>query len=369
MGKRLALGSWLVVVVLLAVSLVPGMAPRLARLLPDDGGFPQRIGFIRGAPLLPDKPGPLAVVVDDNNFGNGAWEAVSPSGQAWRLRMPAPHALSDDGRWLAAPTRGGIEIRDLVAGTSTTWSPSRQDERARPVAWVKGGHTLLATTGGYRGHPALIDLDTGQIATSDAVAQPIGVAPDGTLVALTRSDTSMSIVLLPPGLQEARRTTLYPNGGWAGALPSVATLTPNGDVMLADRGPEELLLRTFSLDGQETSQLATDIRLSKYTPICALNMRSDDPVITTKMYGSQAQVRQIHPDGSATQLLAIHHRMQSNCVTFAADALEAGPQWSFLGANDAVWTWYWRPLLLTLLLAAGVVWWVVSRRRRGRPRP
>lgn len=362
--------AWLTAVALLALSLVPGVAPWLADRLPGNGnaGFPQRVGFIRGAPMLPAKPGPLALIVTDNNFGDGAWEAVSPSGRAWRLLMPAPHALSDDGRWLAAPTRGGIEIRDLVAGTSTTWSPSGHAERARPVAWVDAGHTLLATTGGYRGHPALIDLDTGQIATSDVMGQPIGVTADGAVVAITRSDTSMSVVLLPPGLREARRSTLYPTGGWAGPHPTVATLTPTGDIVLPDRGPKGLLLRTFTLDGQETSQLATDIRLSNYTAICALRMRGDDPVITTKSYGSQAQVRQVHPDGSATQLLAIHHRMQSNCVTFAADALEAGPQWSLLGANDAIWTWYWRPLLLILLLTAGPLGWsVVSRRRRSSP--
>lgn len=55
-------------------------------------------------------------------------------------------------------------------------------------------------------------------------------------------------------------------------------------------------------------------------------------------------------------------------MSFAADALEAGPGRAPLGTNDAVWTWYWRPLLLILLLSAGPLGWsVVSRRRRSSP--
>jgi hypothetical protein len=179
------------------------------------------------------------------------------------------------------------------------------------------------------------------------------------------------VATLDPALTVLATTSLSPGDGWISRGPNDFGVTPDG-LLLTREGPDDgrMLLRTFSVtDGSETGRISIEVDAEEVSYGCPMGWRGDEPVVVVKTEGTQPRALQIHPDGSTTQLLAIHHRMQSNCVTFAADALEAGPQWSFLGANDAVWTWYWRPLLLTLLLTAGVVWWVVSRRRRDRSRP
>lgn len=373
----MAVGAWLVAVVLLAVSLVPGMAPRLAGLLPDDGGFPQRIGFIRGAPMLPDKPGPLAVVIDDNNFGNGGQEAVGRDGREWTLPTTQAPALSPDGSRVALLVRRTVEIRDLTEGTSTSW-PAPGNDRVSTgsihslLAFMPDQtHLLVWMWGRTHGWTALLDVATGVLVRAEVNARPVGVTADGEIVALRAREDTLTVVMLDSRLAEVRRFTLAPVSGWTSDPRDVGMIAPDGGLVVPDGDRGALVLRRFSLDdGTETTDLNTTVSGRSFSGSnCRLTWRGDDPVVITKSYGSQAKAVQIHPDGSTTQLLAIHHRMQSNCVTFAADALEAGPHWSFLGANDAVWTWYWRPLLLILLVAGGVVWWVVSRRRRGRSRP
>ncbi|MCB0908619.1 MAG: hypothetical protein KDB63_16050 [Nocardioidaceae bacterium] len=371
MRRRLALGGWLAAVLLLAASLVPGVAPRLAGLLPDDGGFPQRTGFIRGAPMLPDKPGPLAAIVGDNNFGAGSLEAVTSTGRAFTLPASADGTLSPDGRLLVTPGSRRIVVRDLSSGETREVSTTRS-VRSAGIWRGDGGQLLVWLSGTRHGFVAVLDVGTGRLAASTVTGRPVGFLKDGTLVAVRTTSAGIQVVTLDQALTVLATVDLSPVDGWASGGPNDSGVTPDG-LLLTREGPDDgrILLRTFSVtDGSEAGRISTEIDAEEVSYGCPMGWRGNDPVLITKSYGSQAKALQIHPDGSTTQLMAIHHRMQSYCVTFAAEALEAGPRWALLGTNDDVWTWYWRPLLLVLLLTAGpLTWSMLSRRRRRGSRP
>ena len=73
-------------------------------LAPIDG-YPQRITFERPSPALPDRSGPLAATLYDNNFGNRRELGVTSRGRLWEL----PHGinvLSPDGRLLLTTQSG-----------------------------------------------------------------------------------------------------------------------------------------------------------------------------------------------------------------------------------------------------------------------
>ena len=362
--------AWMTAVALLALSLVPGVAPWLADRLPGNGdaGFPQRVGFIRGAPMLPDKPGPLALIVVDNNFGAATLEAVSASGRAYTLPATYDASLSPDGRLLMTHGERRISVRDLTSGQVQAATVDRPLRSAG--AWSSdGSRLLLSISRKLNGYAAVLDTATGRLTTSTVRARPVGFLPDGRIVALKTTDDDTRVMVLDSALAVLSTAPLRPTDGWADGGPNDATVNPEGQLMTRE-GPDDgrVLFRTFSVtDGTQSRQLVAEVGGRSVAYGCPMGWRGADPVIVTKTDGTPARVVQVHPDGSTTQLLAIHHRMQSLCVAFSADALRAGPGRALLGANDAVWTWYWRPLLLMLLLAGGALTWLLSRRRRSSP--
>ena len=70
-------------------------APSASAVLEPIDGYPQRIGFERPSPQLPDRPGPLAATMFDNDFGErrelgegvqrGIEWALQPTGRAQPL--------------------------------------------------------------------------------------------------------------------------------------------------------------------------------------------------------------------------------------------------------------------------------------------
>jgi hypothetical protein len=267
-----------------------------------------------------------------------------------------------------------VELRDLVDGTTRSWpapgDPLRSNGSIQSLLSFSTDETeLLAWVWGRtHGWAALIDLSSGDLVRARVNAHPIGLTDNGDVVTLRASDDALTVVVLDHALSEVRRFRLAPTDGWTAEPRERGTLTPAGELLVLDGDRDRLTLRRFSLaDGIETSQVVADLDSRAVGSSCSLAWRGDDPVVVAKTTGSQARALQVHADGSTTQLVAVHHRMQSNCVTFVADALQSGPSSAFLGANDAVWTWYWRPLLLVLLLAGGALAWLYSRRRRPPP--
>ena len=394
-GSRLVWGVWTLAVVGLLVSFLPGPVPRLTAL-PGvaDGGFPQRVGFVRDSPPLPANPGRLVMAVDDNNFGDPAWEALDVSGRWWRGGDGAPVLLSGDGRLLvlgldARSSQGTTYVvRDLVAGTSTPLPhralrasaveagiPRERVHVNSPVAWSPDGRSLLVPLGRdlvNNRAAALVDPATGEVALVALRGEPVGFLPDGRVVAVRitepESDPSVTVSLADPSSTGAASTDpastrLRPTTPWAGNYLTTTT-TPTGDLLVVEQVPgADDVVRWFDPD---TGEERRSERLS-LPGSCAVGWVGDDPVFSGKP-GTGRQVRVQRVTGSGlTDLVAVHHRMQSDCVTIAAHALPEGPTPMALGTWDATWTWYWRPLVFaTLLVAAMVVLlWRPWRRRRG----
>ena len=92
--RRPSRGVAAMLVVALLSALVSGIAAvREARSGPRPAGdasapvdgYPQRIGFDRPSPDLPDRPGALAATLYDNAFGTGRPLGVTSRGGLWEL--------------------------------------------------------------------------------------------------------------------------------------------------------------------------------------------------------------------------------------------------------------------------------------------
>lgn len=161
------------------------------------------------------------------------------------------------------------------------------------------------------------------------------------------------------------RLALRPHGPWRGrsdAHPG-ASVSPDGrTLLLVEAGrvsTPDVTVRRFSLDdGREL-----DAREVADWDSCDPTWSGADPVVPTRT--DTAHSVPLGADGQRS-LVAVHHRMQSSCLVLAADAVAAGPHPSFLGTRDALWTWYWRELLLllTTALTAMVLAVLLARRRR-----
>ena len=146
-------------------------------------GFAQRIGFERPSPRLPDRPGPLAATMYDNDFGNGRWLGVTSRGQLWELPAGA-NVLSPDGRLLLTGQRSGhlsrLMVHDLSTGNLRVFDDIEQPfygggravrYRLDPngvAHWAPDGSAVLAGFAergqGARAHPRVLDVASGVLA-------------------------------------------------------------------------------------------------------------------------------------------------------------------------------------------------------------
>ncbi len=388
-------GVWLVVVAALVLSMLPGVGTRLGGRWPGfpEAGYPQRIGFVRGAPALPGSPGALAAVVTDNNFGNTTYEVLDAAGRAWTVPSAVPPSLSPDGLLIAsAPatmdeqrfvvqnvgdgrTITGEEIR-YVAGDpgADDGPPAVADAALLAVAdaalldWSADSRFLLLALQG-RGQPAaVLDVDTARLTTVAGRGAPAGFLPNGAVVRVQVTGPEDSPVVrvssTVPGGSVGPPVVLRPDEPWDPPRGGLRwALSPTGELMVWDAAADGARrLRWFSTQDGVEGRSAT----AELDSICAVGWRGDDPVFSTKTELEQAEALALGTDGELESLVAIHHRMQSFCVAFARDALEAGPTRMLWGTWDATWTWYWRPLLLVVLLLGGLGVWLATRRRRAR---
>lgn len=388
-GRRGLVVAWVLTLALLALSFLPGPAPQLVSVAPwlDRGGYPQRIGFVRDSSALPDRPGPVALVLDDNNFGAAAWEAVAADGTAWRIADGSVELLSDDGAEIVLapfaldPADQTFVVRDLRTGVTTTLPMQRLAEagaglglRRRqtwidpPVAWSTDRASLLVPLGGSGSRAtraALVEVATGTVTPLPLVGDPVGFLSDERVVAVATEGPEgaprVEARLATPTGEPAGAVALHPEAPWAGENTSRGwALSPSDELLVWERPREgDTVLRWFDLEsGAELSSRSADLG-----PICAVGWQEGDPVVSTRR--RPAQVELVRVGENTTQaLLGVHHRAQSVCVRIAADALELGPTPMTLGSHDPVWTWYWRQLAFALLLAGGLAWITVARRTR-----
>ncbi|GGO75839.1 hypothetical protein [Nocardioides deserti] len=378
-SRRAVLGCLAVLVlatVLQAVALLIGAGPSTATSAATAvDGHPQRIGFVRPAPPLPDRPGPLAGTFYDNDFGNRRNLGLGPQGQVWALPPGGEPSLSPDGRLLLTATAGEPsgrwQLHDLVTGARKVFlriavSSDRQELRGAPyrlgsrgVRWSSDGRAVLALLGVRprfgQDVPAVIDLGTGRVrlvadgaaAGFDRAGRAVTVQAGGT--AASDQDWTATSTDVHTGAVE--RLVLRPHGPWRGlAEPQPgASVSPDGrTLLLVEAGlgsTPDVTVRRFSLDGGRE----LDAREVADWDHCDPTWSGADPVVPTRTDTAHSVL--LGADGPRS-LVAVHHRMQSFCLVLAADAVAAGPHTSFLGTRDALWTWYWRELLLGLTVAA-----------------
>jgi hypothetical protein len=349
---------------------------------PETGGYPQRIGFERPSDRLPDRPGPLAATLYDNDFGTGRDLGVAATGRLWELPS-GTNALSPSGTLLLTqpgerPDR--LAVHDLSTGRRWVLRGTRPGWPGGPtrVSWAQDESAVLADFAGV-GRPgrrraavldvtsgALTDVPGGEPAGFRSPAEPVTVREvggPGTVGGIVATTTDLDT-------GATRELPLRLAGRWLGAPDAelVASIAPDGrTILLVEAGERSgaVRVRLFSLaDGTELAP-----RSVSGWDGCSPSWRGQDPVLpTTSQPGGPGSARRagaalLTEDGS-TSLVAVHPRLQSACLQLAAHALTTGPRWALFGTWTAEWTWYWLPgLIVVALVLLGLVMVVTTARR------
>ena len=397
---------------------LPGVSPFLDRpdlsYRPGDGavrdratGHPIRIGHQWFIGTLPDRPGPIAGLVQmASDHGTYDWFAIAENGHRWRLPIRANGAdvyptITSDGRWLGylVDDRGPYVIHDLVTGVKTAFdqvgsglnsanTPYTVNAQS-PAFWAPNGQHL-ALSGGARGQ---------------AIGMALILAPDGTLVPLTDEGERLagwvddrSVMWLPfssddligttdPLLArvteidgtEARTITLRPSSQWGGRLAGQwgATVSPTGlEIALWEEEP----VRVGSAAGVRRFSLETGRDIAGPTTVpdgwlpCGLGWAGSTITVPTMDHvtqnGTTVYLRASGPEPVAV----VEPGLGITCFMWASSAVEGrGLGGGVFGRSSAWWTWWWREILagVAMLGAAALLgrWLVRSRRRRRWARP
>ena len=392
----LGLGLLAVTVMVIAVVAWPDDRPPSASEAQEPiDGYPQRIGFDRPSPRLPDRPGPLAATLYDNDFGNGRQLGVSPRGRLWEL--PAGiNVLSPDGRFLLTGQGDGqlnqLVVHDLSTGDKRVLDDIGQSidmeepaatryvlDPSGAVLWSPDGSAVLGSFAerGQRGRPrpAVLELASGDL-TEVGGGEPAGFRSPSEVVTIRKlGDNSAEggIVTTTTDLMSGDTSSLPLQlaGPWRGDPdgPLEASVSPDGTTLLlievAKGEFPDATLRLFSLtDGSELAP-----RSIHHWDSCSPAWLGNDPVLPTETRGrggSLAAGSELVTADASRPLVAVHYRLQSSCLQPTADALEAGPHRALFGTRTGLWTWYWWQLLLAGSLALAVPGVLIWRRRRSR---
>jgi hypothetical protein len=360
------LGVVIIVVVVLAGS--AALVVRHGRAHdPETGGYPQRIGLERPSDRLPDRPGPLAATLTDNDFGNARNLGVTPTGRLFELPSGTTWLSPSGTILLSQPSsrRRQLGLHDLTTGEQWVLRTSALQDYAG-VSWSPDESAVL---GGFApaGHPrqqepAVLDIGSG-VLTKVGAGAPAGFRSPSEPVTLRRvggPSAPGGIVATTTDLDTGATSdlALSLDHSWLGTPhhPLVASVAPDGRTLLVveDSGSRtgDTVVRLFSLvDGTELAP-----RSVRAWDGCPPSWRGQDPVLpTTAQPGGQGSARTagaalLSGQGS-TSLVAVHFRLQSTCLQLTTAALAAGPRWALFGTSTATWTWYWLPGLIVATLA------------------
>lgn len=358
---------------------------------PETGGYPQRIGFERPSDRLPDRPGPLAATLYDNDFGNGRNLGVTATGRLYEL-PGFTNVLSASGTLLLtqpANRRHQLAVRDLSTGDRWVLDgvPSWREGVGPRAHWSQDEAAVLGSfTSAHRRrqHAAVLDVTSGAI-TEIGTGKPAGFRSPSEPVTVHKvggRGAAGGIVATTTDLDTGTTSDLPLRlaSPWLGDPDAelVASVAPDGQTILlvegADNRSSDTTVRMFSLvDGTERAP-----RSVRDWDGCSPSWLGPDPVLptTSQPRGSGstrwAGARLLTDDG-ATSLVAVHPRLQSTCLQLATDALEAGPRWAFFGTATALWAWYPLPVLIAAsllsLVSLGLLMLLrrARRKRAGRP--
>lgn len=350
-------------------------------------GYPQRIGFERPSPRLPERPGPLAATMYDNAFGTGRELGVTADGGLWEL-TPGVNVLSYDGRLLLSRRAGGfagpLQVRDLATGERRGFDDIGETfdttlgrrfryllDSTAPVHWSTNGSAILTKLGEApqrnRSRPMALDVDSGKVVAVRG-EEPAGFRSPTQVVTVSkraeggRTHVTATTTELETGVRRALRLRL--TSPWRGDPDDRlhASTSPDGSMLLlievaggADAGAT---LRMFSLsDGRELSP-----RSVRGWDRCTPTWLGNDPVVPTESHPARSEL--VTQSGSRS-LVAVQPRLQSSCLQLTPAALEAGPVRALFGTWGYSWTWYWWQLLLggslALFALAAFLWFRQER--------
>ncbi len=325
----------------------------------DLGGYPERIAKPYVEHSLPDHLGPLAAIVEDNDFGNVRYHGVSEFGRVWALpRLLRSPTLSPDGRQLLALAGDDVPrltLRDLGSGESVEFEVNGYDATWSP----DGGKVALTTeTDQSRRVPIWIDLSTGEIHQMGFRGLVAGWRSADELVVLaSRKPKGEPRTVIARVVNSQSGTThsvpLTSSVPWKW-FPNQASVSPGGRLLVTNDRRFEF----FDLSSGER----LETREVKDATSCEISWRVEDPIIGTKVYGTPARSMLVRSELPPQSLVAVHPKFQSNCVTWAADAINGDVHRGLFGTNSERWTWYWREALA--LVAVTIVIVVLTRGRR-----
>ncbi|WP_155372701.1 TolB-like translocation protein [Catellatospora vulcania] len=367
-------------------------------------GYPQRIGHQWWIGELPERPGPVAGLVEivDQESETDGWHVFSEHGHLWRL---APHfggtgdwpALSPDGRRLGYLTDqdGPYVIRDLATGRTTSFPSIGDATIGRPSAYLvagqspnfwspDGAHLLLhASLPPVTPGAAILGMDGSvRFAPRNDLGHPAGWAGDDRLVwvkatgddpaapgyAVTATTTDLAGA--PVGA-----VTLRPADGWRqdGHLNQWSPATsPDGTELLVSEylsaGEDRAAVRRFSLsDGGERGSATVD----HVTTPCGASWAGDVPAVPLNLPDTgegYASTVLLEPAGPR-RVVTADPELDTRCLIWAAGALAGEPHgWPF-GLATPWWTWWWREILVGVWMLAAVASVWACRIRRPLPSP
>lgn len=382
LGRRIGAGVAVVVLVALAAGLV-GVLPRSSDVPPADGedrgvdGYPSRIEkpwFLRD---LPDRPGPLAAVIDTTT--GLEWLAVSADGEVWRVPQEEPidsfpPVLSDDGRMIGYLTgHTTYVLRDLVTGEETAFPEITDNAELRadegtwwltsqaPGFWSPDGSRLLLPAypwddDGDRTAPQLVLARDGSVEEARRWGNAAGWLDDQTLAWVAKRKGQVELVVTDDHGTVQRRLPIdvrapYPSQ-WSAALSP-------------DRSQLALVLSnsTGSLVTVSTTDGAVLRREHVGAPSSCLPVWVGDEPAFVQTDG-EAMVQTV----PGRNVMVVDSELGTACVLPAADALEGGRHEVVGDLLGSTWlSWHWQEVLLGVLGAAAVLtsfaWFL---RRRGR---
>jgi hypothetical protein len=408
-GKRMV-GSLAVValVVLAAITFLP-LADQVRSLEPAEGhtgvtGYPQRVGHQWWVRDLPDRPGPVAGLVQlkpsrEATSHLRGWYAISQSGHRWRV--PADHDFADErptlsptGRYLGYVADSSLTyvIRDLVTGEVVefadigggrpTPTPRRYgDSGQTPSFWSPGGDRVLMRAGDLADDGMAVWLLLGVDGSMSVV--PIEGTEDewlGHLAGWAGHDAVHLVNWTPedpgdwasPAAEVVVRTvsldgevlrtlSLRPDTTWRETFFSQwsAVSAPDGGQLLVIEDPGEHA-RLFSL--ATGAELATPRYVGSY-PVCGPGWGGTTPHVPADDARGNATTVAVDTD-QPRPLVVADPLLGTSCFVWAADALAGTPRGGLFGLWDPWWTWWWREAVLLLGVAGAGILVVRWRRRR-----
>ena len=351
-------------------------------------GHPERIGHQWWVRDLPDRPGPVAAVLEGQQS-----VVVRADGHRWRLpgragvQLPA---LSRDGRllgYLATPD-GPYVVHDLVSGSRTRFpelfaaglpTPGRTQLAFGSSAWWSpdGRYLLLYAAGGV----LVLDPVQGPM----QVLEPPGAA---SVVGWADADRIVWVATTPPsgGPAPAELTgpeklvTTDRTGRVLAEVDLEASPELIGDgwyAAVAPDGREVAVGFTDSGRVRTVGRFATSSGRQVHPPVsvqedrlpCGTPMATrDGMLVPTFPFDGQRLVQEVTPTSTSPFTVAAP-TVDMNCIHWAQDAVTApGRGGGLLGTYDAAWTWWWKEALLALAVAAVLVRPLRALRQRRRAR-